>query len=71
MKFNYEAYERLFPRHEAEKIKAEIRKEREQGNVLEEVEKPAAKQDPARDDIVPDLPSDSTEEGGVIDEVNP
>ena len=71
MKFNYEAYERLFPRHEAEKIKAEIRKEREQGNVLEEVEKPAAKQDPVRDDLVPDLPSDSTEEGGVVDEVNP
>lgn len=62
VKFNYEAYERLFPRAEAEKIKAEIRKEQEPGNVLEEVEKPAAKQD------IPAEPSPSPEEGGVIDE---
>lgn len=66
MKFNYEAYERLFPRAEAEKIKAEIRKEQEPGNVLEEVEKPAAKQDPVKD--IPAEPSPSPEEGGVIDE---
>ena len=66
MKFNYEAYERLFPRAEAEKIKAEIRKEQEPGNVLEEVEKPAAKQDPVKD--IPTDPSPSPEEGGVIDE---
>lgn len=64
MKFNYEAYERLFPRHEAEKIKAELRKEQEQGNVLEEVEKPKAKQEPVKD-IVPDPVE---EESGVIDE---
>lgn len=69
MKFNYEAYERLFPRAEAEKIRAEIRKEQEQkpGNVLEEAEKPQAKQDPVKDDPV--IPSQvEQEEGGVIDE---
>lgn len=69
MKFNYEAYERLFPRAEAEKIRAEIRKEQEQkpGNVLEEAEKPQAKQDPVKDD--PIIPSQvEQEEGGVIDE---
>jgi hypothetical protein len=71
VKFNYEAYKRLFPRHEVEKVRAEIRKEREQGNVLEEVEKPAAKQEPVREDIIPDLPSDSTEEGGVVDAADP
>ena len=42
MKFDYKAYERLFPREEAEKIRAELRKEQEQGNVLEEAEKPQA-----------------------------
>ena len=64
MKFDYKAYERLFPREEAEKIKAELRKEQEQGNVLEEAEKPQAKQEPVKD-IVPD----PVEEGsGVIDE---
>ena len=67
MKFNYEAYERLFPRAEAEKIKAEIRKEQEPGNVLEEVEKPVAKQDPVKD-IQADVPSIEKGEGGVIDE---
>lgn len=69
MKFNYEAYERLFPRAEAEKIRAEIRKEQEQkpGNVLEEAEKPTVKQDPVKDDPV--IPSQvEQEEGGVIDE---
>ena len=66
MKFNYEAYERLFPRAEAKKIKAEIKKEQEPGNVLEEVEKPPAKQDPVKDD--PADPSPDTTEGGVIDE---
>lgn len=65
MKFNYEAYERLFPRKEAEKIKAEIKKEQEPGNVLEEVEKPAAKQDPVKD--IPVDPSPDVQEGGVID----
>lgn len=65
MKFNYEAYERLFPRHEAEKIKAEIKKEREQGNVLEEAEKPQ-KQDPVKD--IPEDPSEPEAEGGVVDE---
>ena len=64
MKFDYKAYERLFPREEAEKIKAELRKEQEQGNVLEEAEKPQAKQEPVKE-IVPD----PVEEGsGVIDE---
>ena len=67
MKFNYEAYERLFPRHEAERVKAEIKKDQEQGNVLEEVEKPKAKQDPVRDDMIPDIPSEPIEEGGVVD----
>ena len=70
MKFNYEAYERLFPRKEAEKIKAEIKKEQEPGSVLEEVEKaekPPAKQDPVKD--TPADPSPDTTEGGVIDEV--
>lgn len=66
MKFNYEAYERLFPRKEAEKIKAEIKKEQEPGNVLEEVEKPTVKQDPVKD--IPAEPSPETDEGGVIDE---
>ena len=67
MKFNYEAYERLFPRKEAEKIKAEIRKEQEQkpGNVLEEVEKPTVKQDPVKD--IPAEPSPDIQESGVID----
>ena len=64
MKFDYKAYERLFPREEAEKIKAELRKEQEQGNVLEEAEKPQAKQEPVKD-IVPD-PVEG--ESGVIDE---
>ena len=68
MKFNYEAYERLFPRHEAERVKAEIKKDQEQGNVLEEVEKPKAKQDPVRDDIIPDIPSEPNEGSGVINE---
>lgn len=64
MKFDYKAYERLFPREEAEKIRAELRKEQEQGNVLEEAEKPQAKQEPVKD-VVPD----PVEEGsGVIDE---
>lgn len=68
MKFNHESYERLFPRAEAEKIRADIRKEQEQkpGNVLEEVEKPTVKQDPVKD--IPADPSPSPEEGGVIDE---
>ena len=67
MKFNHEAYERLFPRAEAEKIKAEIRKEQEQGNVLEEVEKPSpAKQEPVKADPEPS-PGSSASEGGVID----
>lgn len=66
MKFNHEAYERLFPRKEAEKIKAEIKKEQEPGNVLEEVEKPAVKQDPVKDS--PADPSPELDEGGVIDE---
>jgi hypothetical protein len=66
VKFNYEAYERLFPRKEAEKIKAEIKKEQEPGSVLEEVEKPPAKQDPVKD--TPADPSPNPEEGGVIDE---
>ena len=66
MKFNHEAYERLFPRAEAENIKAEIRKEQEPGNVLEEVENPTAKQDPVKD--IPADPSPEVTEGGVIDE---
>ena len=66
MKFNYEAYERLFPRAEAEKIKAEIRKEQKPGNVLEEVEKPTVKQDPVKD-IQADVSSIEEGEGGVID----
>lgn len=66
MKFNYEAYERLFPRHEAEKVRAEIMKEKEQGNVLEEVEKPAAKQEPVKD-IVPE-PLTIPDESGVMDD---
>lgn len=70
MKFNHEAYERLFPRHEAEKVRAELLKEKEQGNVLEEVEKPAAKQDPVKE-VVPD-PLTIPDESGVIDDtVNP
>lgn len=64
MKFDYKAYERLFPREEAEKIRAELRKEQEQGNVLEEAEKPQAKQEPVKD-IVPDPVE---EESGVVDE---
>lgn len=70
MKFNHEAYERLFPRHEAEKVRAELLKEKEQGNVLEEVEKPAAKQEPVKE-VVPD-PLTIPEESGVMDDtVNP
>lgn len=70
MKFNHEAYERLFPRHEAEKVRAELLKEKEQGNVLEEVEKPAAKQDPVKE-VVPD-PLTIPDESGVMDDtVNP
>ena len=64
MKFDYKAYERLFPREEAEKIRAELRKEQEQGNVLEEAEKPQAKQKPV-EDIVPDPVE---EESGVVDD---
>lgn len=72
MKFNYEAYERLFPRAEAEKIKAEIRKEQEQGNVLEEVEKKPspAKQEPVKAEPEPS-PGSSASEGGVIDDTDP
>lgn len=66
MKFNYEAYERLFPRHEAEKVKAELLKEKEQGNVLEEVDKPAAKQDPVKE-VVPE-PLTIPDESGVMDD---
>lgn len=66
MKFNYEAYERLFPRHEAEKVRAELLKEKEQGNVLEEVEKPTAKQDPVKE-IVPE-PLTIPDESGVMDD---
>lgn len=68
MKFDYNAYERLFPRAEAEKIKAERLKEQEQkpGNVLEEAEKPQAKQDPVKEEKT--VPSEDNEEGGVIDE---
>lgn len=66
MKFNYEAYERLFPRHEAEKVRAELLKEKEQGNVLEEVEKPSAKQDPVKE-VVPD-PLTIPDESGVMDD---
>ena len=64
MKFDYKAYERLFPREEAEKIRAELRKEQEQGNVLEEAEKPQAKQEPVKD-VVPDPVE---EESGVVDD---
>lgn len=64
MKFDYKAYERLFPREEAEKIKAELRKEQEQGNVLEEAEKPQAKQEPVKDVVLDPV----EEESGVIDE---
>ena len=64
MKFDYKAYERLFPREEAEKIRTELRKEQEQGNVLEEAEKPQAKQKPVKD-IVPDPVE---EESGVVDD---
>lgn len=66
MKFNHEAYERLFPRHEAEKVRAELLKEKEQGNVLEEVEKPAVKQEPVKE-VVPD-PLTIPDESGVIDD---
>ena len=69
VKFNYEAYERRCPRKEAEKIKAEIKKEQEPGSVLEEVEKaenPSAKQDPVKDN--PADPSPDATEGEVIDE---
>ena len=66
MKFNYEAYERLFPRHEGEKVRAELLKEKEQGNVLEEVEKPTAKQDPVKE-IVPE-PLTIPDESGVMDD---
>ena len=69
MKFNHEAYERLFPRAEAEKIKTEIRKEQEQGNVLEEAEKPSANQGPDKADPEPS-PTSSASEGGVIDEAD-
>ena len=62
MKFDYKAYERLFPREEAEKIRTELRKE--QGNVLEEAEKPQAKQEPVKD-VVPDPVE---EESGVVDD---
>lgn len=55
MKFNYEAYERLFPRKAAEEIKTQISKGQESGNVLEEAE---AKQEP----------EPAGDEGGVIDE---
>lgn len=66
MKFNHEAYERLFPRHEAEKVRAELLKEKEQGNVLEEVEKPSAKQEPVKE-VVPD-PLTIPDESGVMDD---
>lgn len=62
MKFDYKAYERLFPRQEAEKIKAEVNKLLEPGNVLEEAE---AKQDPVKEAE----PEPVGAEGGVIDEV--
>lgn len=62
MKFNYEAYERLFPRKAAEEIKTEISKGQEVGNVLEEAE---AKQDPVKEAE----PEPAGAEGGVIDEV--
>ena len=62
MKFDYKAYERLFPREEAEKIKAEVSKAQEPGNVLEEAE---AKQDPVKEAE----PEPAGDEGGVIDEV--
>lgn len=70
MRFNYEAYERLFSRHEAEKVRDELMKEKEQGNVLEEVEKPAAKQEPAKD-IVPGPSPIPDESGGMDDTVDP
>lgn len=60
MKFDYKAYERLFPRQEAEKIKAEVSKVQEPGNVLEEAE-----QDPVKETE----PEPAGDEGGVIDEV--
>lgn len=62
MKFNYEAYERLFPRKAAEEIKAEVSKGQESGNVLEEAE---AKQEPVKVEKDPEPPDD---ESGVIDE---
>lgn len=63
MKFDYKAYERLFPRQEAEKIKAKVNKLLEPGNVLEEAE---AKQEPVK---VEKDPEPAGDEGGVIDEV--
>ena len=63
MKFNYEAYERLFPRKAAEEIKTQISKGQEPGNVLEEAE---AKQEPVK---VEKDPEPAGDEGGVIDEV--
>lgn len=62
MKFNYEAYERLFPRKAAEEIKTQISKGQEAGNVLEEAE---AKQEPVKEVE----PEPAGAEGGVIDEV--
>lgn len=62
MKFNYEAYERLFPRKAAEEIKTQISKGQEPGNVLEEAE---AKQDPVKGAE----PEPAGDESGVIDEV--
>lgn len=62
MKFNYEAYERLFPRKAAEEIKTQISKGQEAGNVLEEAE---AKQEPVKEAE----PEPAGVEGGVIDEV--
>lgn len=62
MKFDYNAYEKLFPRSEAGKNKTVI-KDQEQGNVLEEAE---ADQKP--DKAEPDQGDDNSGEGGVIDE---
>lgn len=62
MKFNYEAYERLFPRKAAKEIKTQISKGQEAGNVLEEAE---AKQEPVKEAD----PEPAGDEGGVIDKV--